>query len=611
MDKSTGTFYVHMWKSKRIAIFSILVILSLGIIFSNYSVSALPDQSQGKARFIAPTTDNSILTILESKGCSVKHVFTISSALDCPPGIAKSLGLVEDFKIHALGDPANGQIGADLAHVAGFTGTGITIAVLDTGIDYTHVQLQSSIAPGIGKDFVHNDDDPFDHDGHGTFVAGLITSDDVPGTFDITTGSAPEAKIWAGKVLHGGTGNLSDLVAAIKYVHENNKAQIITMSLGTNPPYTSKVSDCGDLSSYSIVIDLTTEITTARSNGIMVIASAGNSGGAGIGIPGCIPGVFTVGATDIFDVKASFSSKGASLEVVALGVNNKSTFPGNNIATGSGTSFSTPVVAGAAALLLQQDSSLTPSAVELKLTGTAVDLGRSGYDTSYGWGRIDVASALDLPPPGGLPDNTSPTPAITSTATSPTNTTPIPISVDFGETVTGFVEGDVTVGNGAITPASFTGVDTDVFTFTVIPTTDGDVTVNIAANMAQDLAGNWNNAATQFSITFDTTSPGSGNNLTGGIEMSGDSKVRGGTESCKAKAQVTIIDQDGNSVADATVDGLWSVPPGSVSGTTNGKGMISFRTGWVACDPITFSVDVSKAGYIYDPPIPEGSIEFP
>ena len=103
-------------------------------------------------------------------------------------------------------------------------------------------------------------------------------------------------------------------------------------------------------------------------------------------------------------------------------------------------------------------------------------------------------------------DGTPPTPVITSVLPDPTNTSPIPVSVDFGEPVYGFDSGDLALGNAAA--SNFAGVDGDsVFTFDATPAADGLVTVDIAGAVCTDESGNDNNAATQFSITYDSTPP--------------------------------------------------------------------------------------------------------
>ena len=103
-----------------------------------------------------------------------------------------------------------------------------------------------------------------------------------------------------------------------------------------------------------------------------------------------------------------------------------------------------------------------------------------------------------------LPDNTAPTVTITSAEPTNTNTSPIPVTITFSESVTGFVIGDITVGNG--TAGNFSGSGT-TYTADITPSAQGAVTVDVAANVAQDAAGNDNTAATQLSRTYDTTSP--------------------------------------------------------------------------------------------------------
>ncbi|MFN8377757.1 MAG: Ig-like domain-containing protein [Anaerolineae bacterium] len=101
-------------------------------------------------------------------------------------------------------------------------------------------------------------------------------------------------------------------------------------------------------------------------------------------------------------------------------------------------------------------------------------------------------------------DGTAPTTTLSSTATSPTNTSPIPVTVTFSESVTGFVDTDVTVTNGTV--SNFAGSNA-TYTFDVTPIASGTVTVDVAAGVATDTAGNGNTVATQFSITYDASAP--------------------------------------------------------------------------------------------------------
>ncbi|MBI3631627.1 MAG: S8 family serine peptidase, partial [Candidatus Staskawiczbacteria bacterium] len=187
-----------------------------------------------------------------------------------------------------------------------------------------------------------------------------------------------------------GGGYFSDVIEAIYYVADNVVADAISMSLGTNPPYTYKGSNCD-----SVLPSLTSSINYARSKGKSVVAAAGNSGGAGVSIPGCVSKVITVGAVDDINVVTSWSSKGKSLELVAPGVTILSSVIGGGYESWSGTSMATPHVSAVIALMKQKNSALTPDQVTSKLNSTATDLGKIGYDNSYGYGLVNALSAVN------------------------------------------------------------------------------------------------------------------------------------------------------------------------------------------------------------------------
>lgn len=378
-----------------IGLFSIL--LSSGI---SAGVSALPEQVPNTARFITLTTNSNILDVYESKGCSVKYIFEEMSAIDCPPAIGRLMGLQLDIQVFAVDIVANDQVKATAAQASGLNGTGVTVAVLDTGVDSTHPDLLSSVSSG--KSFVTGITSFNDDNGHGTFVSGLITSDGLGDNPSL--GSAPDAEIWAGKVLDSnGSGYLSDIVAAINYIADpanNLDVDVISMSLGTGPPYTYKGKNCD-----RVYPAMTNAIKNAIAKDITVIAAAGNSGNSGVGLPGCITNVITVGAIDFANSPAWFSSEGRSVDVVALGVSDYSTvatIAGGGYDYGSGTSFSTPIVAGVIALIIQDDSTLSPKQIQEALRNTAVDIGGDGFDRKTGYGLVDAVAAINY---GTAPDD--------------------------------------------------------------------------------------------------------------------------------------------------------------------------------------------------------------
>ena len=270
---------------------------------------------------------------------------------------------------------------------------GRKIVILDTGYNYNHVELSSSYLGG--KDFVNGDSDPADDNGHGTHVAGIITADGVKAT---AKGVAPNAGIIAGKVMDAsGSGYFSDVVAGIYWAvdgpdgiantTDDFNADAISLSLGTSQPYT--------YSGYcdSVLPDLTAAIQYARSRGVLVVVAAGNSGNAGVSIPGCISYSTTVGAVDGNDKIARFSGRGNAVDVTAPGVRIYSTWLGTAYATLDGTSMATPMVSGTVALIKSAHPTWTANQVESALRGTATDLGAAGFDSNYGWGRINAQAA--------------------------------------------------------------------------------------------------------------------------------------------------------------------------------------------------------------------------
>ena len=172
------------------------------------------------------------------------------------------------------------------------------------------------------------------------------------------------------------------------------------MSLGTGPPYTYNDENCD-----RVYRAMTNAIKNAIRHDITVIAAAGNSGNSGVGLPGCITNVITVGAIDSDDSPAWFSSEGRSVDVVALGVSDYSTVAtvdGGGYGYGSGTSFSTPIVAGVIALMIQDDSTLSPKQIQEALRNTAVDISSDGFDSKTGYGIVDAVAAINY---GTAPDD--------------------------------------------------------------------------------------------------------------------------------------------------------------------------------------------------------------
>jgi subtilisin len=263
-------------------------------------------------------------------------------------------------------------------HKKGILGTGIKVAVLDTGIDYNHSDLANNYKGGF--DFVNNDSDPKDDHGHGTWVSGVIAAEN--NSFGVL-GISPEAEIYALKVLNSqGYGFVSDIVKAVDWCIKNN-ISVISMSFGSDE-FSQILKDSMD---------------EAYSKGILLVASAGNSGFSSgkstVNYPAAFSSVIAVGAIDRNKNVADFSSRGPELELVAPGVSINTTSPNNIYLTFSGTSASAPHVAGAAALLLSYKKMRNSELREL-LRKAADDLGDPGFDIHYGYGLLNVSAAYNL-----------------------------------------------------------------------------------------------------------------------------------------------------------------------------------------------------------------------
>jgi len=262
------------------------------------------------------------------------------------------------------------------------TGSDIYIAIVDTGIDYNHPDLDDNYA--FGESFVDYTNDPMDDDGHGTHCAGIAAAENN----DIgVVGVAPGAKLIAAKVLdYNGGAYLSWISDGITWA-ANNGADVISLSIG----YDQHVQSWQDACDYAYY-----------TKGVVVVAAAGNSGnppgkGDNVDYPGRYDSTIAVSATDSSDKRARWSSTGPDVELAAPGVNIYSTLWDDTYDYYSGTSMACPHVAGVAALVIASDVTNNVE-VRNKMTSTAEDLGISGRDTKYGYGLVD-AEAAALPQP--------------------------------------------------------------------------------------------------------------------------------------------------------------------------------------------------------------------
>lgn len=319
---------------------------------STYGVKFLEGSISGKI-YVLSTTEESSLTELSQKYSTVIET-------DIPVKIASDM---IDWGIT--------RIGADKVWNQS-TGSGVKIAIVDTGVQRDHPDLKNNIIQGY--DFVNDDNDPTDDNGHGTHVAGIASAVlNQTGT----VGASYNAQIMPIKVLNNqGYGYLSGVAKGI-YFAADNGARIINMSLGSSTDS----------------ITLRNAVTYAANKGILLVAAAGNNSGGPCLYPAAYSSVICVVATDSKNQLASFSNMGG--ELAAPGVSNYSTFVGSSYRYLSGTSMASPHVAGAGAILISKCPTCTTSEIRNILRNTAIDLGDTGKDILFGYGLVDLVSAMN------------------------------------------------------------------------------------------------------------------------------------------------------------------------------------------------------------------------
>ena len=416
--RSTEHEHARMINIRR----STLLLLSILLITSGAvgQIDANNNKIEDSLEFgIAATADTDVNVIVHYNqtqdalpiGSKVKYNYSSinATALGIPRSRLHELAegqhvemVYQDHIVHAYLDSSVPVIRADIARTAyNLTGSNITIAILDTGIDAAHEWLDdldddpATDDPKVVafRDFVEDETEPYDDDGHGTHCAGIAAG---TGGDSQYVGVAPGANLVGVKVLDGtGDGYESDVLAGIRWCIENKDRygiRILSLSLG-----------CEGNGDGTTLLERACD--DAVDSGLVVCVAAGNDGSrnATVGEPGCAKKVITVGSVDDSKVIAPSSSRGPTddgrikPEVCAVGVNVISAKSGDECdryITMSGTSMATPHVAGVAALMLEHNPGLSPSKVRSILMNTATDRGSPGPDNAYGWGVVNATYAI-------------------------------------------------------------------------------------------------------------------------------------------------------------------------------------------------------------------------
>ncbi|HEX2204997.1 MAG TPA: S8 family serine peptidase [Longimicrobium sp.] len=272
---------------------------------------------------------------------------------------------------------AHNQLGA-------FTGSAV-VSIIDTGVLSTHPDLSGKVLAGY--DFVNNDNNPNDDDGHGTHVAGIAAAHGNNGLGVTGVAYGANVKILPVKVCGPAGCPTSAIVSGIRYAADNG-ANVINLSLGGR---------FGSASEQSA-------LQYALSKDVLPFCASGNDGSKRtLSYPAAFPECVAVGSTDWGDTKSSFSNGGSGLDIAAPGGDSEnssgysyilSTYNDGGYAFVAGTSQASPQAAGLAALLYAQGLRGAAN-IRSRIEGTVDDLGQSGLDTSFGRGRINVYKAIN------------------------------------------------------------------------------------------------------------------------------------------------------------------------------------------------------------------------
>lgn len=371
-------------------------------------------------------------------------------------------------------------------------GSGVIIAILDTGVDGSHPDLQANMVPGWNV--FDNNADTSDVYGHGTAVSGTAAM-----VGNNSAGSAGVA--WGAKIMPirisdlNGYAYFSTVSQGITWAADNG-AKVVNISF-------SGVSGSATVQSAAQYL---------RNKGGVVVVSAGNSGA--LDSTAASDSLLSVAATDSTDARASFSTYGNFVDLAAPGVSIYAPTRGGGYGNWSGTSFSSPITAATAALMISANSGLAAADIDSILKSTVADLGVAGFDPYFGYGRVDAARAVASAKTYSATDTQAPAISITSPAAG-TVSGIVPVDVAASDNV-GVTRAELYV-NGSMIAID----DTSPFAFVWDTASYANGTYLLVAK-AYDAAGNiGTSSAVSVMLGSDTIAPViSSFNLTDGMTVS-------------------------------------------------------------------------------------------